>query len=272
MTRVLVLVVLASILGQLEAAPVPKGGPKLWKFPTQVGTKWVYTESGDRDAEVSESILKVEETPGGPRLISVRYESGWVKNGVNWGVLDVATLWIDDTGLFDVTWQKNHYEPTFCLLKFRCAAGDTWEWKSPEPTSRAASRVGAEEKLKVPAGEFDCVRIETKMYKGEVLAWARTDWYAAGVGLVKSTGYPNEKRPRAEAVRTGKGLKRPVRRRYGGEGHSGVTTASRRPVFNPEAGNLLVVTQVPVDESRGVCQHDGRDTKVHRADLDLRCL
>jgi hypothetical protein len=189
--RLLVLVVLAFALGQLEAAPVPKGAPKLWKFPTQVGTKWVYTESGDRDAEVTESILKVEETPRA-RLVRIRYDSEWMKNGVNWGVLDVMTLWVDDEGLFETS-GREHIKPTFCLLKFQCTVGDVWERINPNSGAfKGTSRVGAVEKIKVPAGEFECVRLETTMAIGQRVFWVRTDWYAAGIGLVKTTGYPEK--------------------------------------------------------------------------------
>jgi len=62
--------------------------------------------------------------------------------------------------------------------------------------NKAECRVVAEETIKVPAGTFDCVQVETKIYKGELqrLSWVRTDWFAAGVGVVKSTGGPIEKR------------------------------------------------------------------------------
>jgi hypothetical protein len=196
MVRVLVLIGFATILGQLEAAPVPKGGPKQpWKFPTQVGTKWVYTESGDRDASVTEEITKVAEGSG-VRIITIRSESEWVKDGTTWGVIDFPKLWLEDESLFETS-RDPPLQQTCCLLKFRCAVGDTWEWKVPNAAiNRTESRVAAEEKVKVPAGTFECVRVETKSYRGEELAEARTDWYAAGVGRVKSTGHPNEKRVR----------------------------------------------------------------------------
>jgi hypothetical protein len=207
MARVLVLVGLATIFGHLEAAPVPKGGPKPpWKFPTRVGTKWVYTESSDRDAEVTESITKVEDEGRGVRTITIRYESEWEKGGAKWGVIDYVKLWLDDEGLFETS-GKPTLNPTVCLLKFRCAVEDMWERKPPDgAVDRTVSRVTAEEKVEVPAGAFECVRVETKSYQGEELTRVRTDWYAAGVGLVKSTGYPNAKRVRVlKAFTPGKG-------------------------------------------------------------------
>jgi hypothetical protein len=206
MARVLVLVGLATILGQLEAAPVPKSGPKPpWKFPTQVGTKWVYTESGDRDAEVTESITKSEEEGRGVRIITIRYESEWVKDGAKWGVIEFSKLWVDDEGLFEVA-GKPVLKPTVCLVKSRCAVDDVWERKPPEAAGdRTVSRVTAEEKVEVPAGAFECVRVETKVHRGELTS-ARTDWFAAGIGLVKSTGSPDANRVRVlKAFTPGKG-------------------------------------------------------------------
>jgi hypothetical protein len=189
-SRTLVLVALALIVGQLEAAPVPKGGPKPpWKFPARLGTKWVYAESGDRDIEATEVITRVEELERS-RYIDIRYECEWVKDGVTWGVIHVTTLWVSGEGLFEIREKKAELH----LLRLPYSVGDAWERKHSRPwLTRTASQVVAEEKVKVPAGMFDCVRVETKGYKRDELAWVRTDWYASGIGLVKSTGYPNEK-------------------------------------------------------------------------------
>jgi hypothetical protein len=194
MARVLVLVTFAAVLGQLAAAPVPKGGPKPpWKFPTQVGTKWVYTESGDRDAEVTETVTKAEKQDGA-RVLVIRYESEWTKGGAKWGEIDYTKWWLDDEGLFEAS-GKPYAKPTYLLLMLPHNVGDVRERKHPDlQFSKTVSRALAEEKLKVPAGTFDCVRIETKLYEGEQIAFVRTDWYASGVGLVKSTGFPHEKR------------------------------------------------------------------------------
>src|SRR5262245_30438326 len=102
MARVLVLVALAALFGQLNAAPIPKDGAKPpLKFPTQKGTKWVYTESGDRDAEATVSILQSDVTTEGARAVKIRYQSGWVANGATWGEIEVTTLWVDNEGVYE---------------------------------------------------------------------------------------------------------------------------------------------------------------------------
>lgn len=190
MPRVLVLVVLAALLGQVEAAPVPKGGPKPpWKFPTQAGTEWVYDCTGGRATAVTETITKVEKEDG-KQLIRLQHTSEVIIDGKPVSYIDAWTLVIEGDGWLKMRGPK----PDFCLLKLPPGVGALWEWKHTNTYyDRTVSQIISEEKLKVPAGTFDCVRVETKAYDGKNLEWTETDWYASGVGLVKSTGGPNEK-------------------------------------------------------------------------------
>jgi hypothetical protein len=191
MARLLVLVVLASIFGSVIAAPVPKSGPKPpWKFPTQVGTEWVHDCKGGRTNEMTETVTKVEEK-GGEQLIRLRRASEAAIDGMEVSYIDAWTLVIGDDGWLGMRGPK----PDFCLLKLPHSVGDVWAWKHTNTYfDRTVSQVVLEEKIKVPAGTFDCVRVEIKAYDGKNLEWTETNWYASGVGLVKSTGGPNEKR------------------------------------------------------------------------------
>jgi hypothetical protein len=188
--RVLVLVGLAVIFGQLAAAPVPKGGPKPWKFPDRVGTEWVYDCTSGRFPVLRATITKVE-TNEGEKLIRLRTASEAVIDGMKVSTTDESTVVVGDDGWLAMRGPK----PDFCLLKLPHNTGDVWEWKHTNTYyDRTVSQIVSEEKLKVPAGTFDCVRVETKAYDGKNLEWTETNWFASDVGLVKSTGGPNEKR------------------------------------------------------------------------------
>ena len=52
-------------------------------------------------------------------------------------------------------------------------------------------KVEAKENLKVPAGSFDCFKISQKMYTKTMMKieTSAVEWYAKGVGMVKSETY-----------------------------------------------------------------------------------
>jgi hypothetical protein len=190
-TRVLVLSVFIAVFGTLEAAPVPKSALKPCKFPAQLGTEWVYDCSGyngNRDAVITDTVTLVEEEQGGQK-IQISHNSAYRADGKQIETHTVTQFWVNEEGVFE--WLARG--PEFCLLKLPYRVGDTWEREHRLWFNRTASRVVSEEKVKVPAGTFDCVCVETKAYADNNLQWTEMNWYASGIGLVKHAGGPNEK-------------------------------------------------------------------------------
>lgn len=70
--------------------------------------------------------------------------------------------------------------PPYPILKLPFKKGDSWT--SPSDADLVHRYVG-EEKLKVPAGEYQTLRVWSGDSRGQCLC---EDWYAPGVGLVKS--------------------------------------------------------------------------------------
>ena len=54
------------------------------------------------------------------------------------------------------------------------------------------------ERLKTPAGEFDCIKLTYTMKANMLLFFSETvnitEWYALGIGLVKSEEYENKEK------------------------------------------------------------------------------
>jgi len=113
-------------------------------------------------------------------------------------------LLINDEGVFvKETYQKMklflvfNKEGTFSYseplprIKFPLEVGKTWEWKGTEyedddkNTINLSAKVEKSEKLKVPAGTFETVKLVTIINSSAGTRNVVTEWYAKNVGLVK---------------------------------------------------------------------------------------
>jgi len=67
-------------------------------------------------------------------------------------------------------------------------AGATWEavWNEGRAEWKTTYTVGDEEEVEVPAGKFQAVRVSRVIDGGGLKQQRATDWYAPGVGRVKS--------------------------------------------------------------------------------------
>ncbi|AWM37558.1 hypothetical protein GobsT_44540 [Gemmata obscuriglobus] len=182
------LLILASVVA---AAPVPKEARKPnWQFPTLVGTEWVYETAGRRNGLTTDTIAEVGLRRGDP-MIHIRSTFECVIEGMETSTINATRLIVRDGCL----WEMAGDAPGFLLLKFPPRVGDVWERKHTALAfDRTVTRVVVEERIKVPAGTFDCVKVETRAYTGDTLEWTETNWYAPVVGLVKSTGGPIKER------------------------------------------------------------------------------
>jgi hypothetical protein len=83
---------------------------------------------------------------------------------------------------------KTNYDPPKQHLKNPLVAGAKWSWKGLSEVNQEASEsyeVIGPETVKVAAGTFRAIKVVGKIMDGSSLK-TRTDWYADGVGLVKS--------------------------------------------------------------------------------------
>jgi len=81
------------------------------------------------------------------------------------------------------------YEPPQQYLPNPLVAGQKWEGTRKDPTQveyHEKSRVLGAETVTVPAGKFRAMKVVTEISGGKA-AKTRTNWYAEGVGLVKSS-------------------------------------------------------------------------------------
>jgi hypothetical protein len=183
LTTLASLTCLAAALAAPEEKAEEKGKDPPVYFPTAVGAKRVLEVRATHAAPYQETevVTKVEAAGGGHRVTVESPDPG----GPPPTAYEVSAA-----GVVRVAVGGGLPDPPLPLLKLPAKAGDTWDWvvagfdglKDPP---KLTFTVRGEEAVEVPAGKFQAVRVDRGSGRGP-FASTRSDWYAPGVGLVKS--------------------------------------------------------------------------------------
>jgi hypothetical protein len=155
------------------AAPVPKASSGAY-HPATVGTKWVMS-SGKERVEYAVTAVEVKD---GETVVSIEADSG---DGFGKGI---DTRVVSQDGVFSAG--KADERTTF--LKLPVVKGSKWVAEKHQGPGRDqvwACEAAGEEAVKVPAGEFRAMRVDTKVTLNGAVTHTMTFWYAAGYGVVK---------------------------------------------------------------------------------------
>lgn len=185
-TRTLSTIALATIFLTLGTAAQKSEPPAPDYFPLRAGDFWTYrSTAGDTQFTVkvtgeekqADGTIRydVEKLAGAKVLISYSKPSGWV--------LLLSERYPEHEGL------EAKYEPAKQFLKNPLVAGAQWGWTGKDYTQTELeedNQVTAPEEVTVPAGKFQAMKVVTKV-AGATAPLTKTNWYADGVGLVKST-------------------------------------------------------------------------------------
>lgn len=167
-----------SVLAQKSEAPVPD------YFPLRVGDSWTYRNGA---TEFSLKVTSQEKQADG----TIRYEVEKLAGAKVVTVYSKAGGWVlmhserypEHEGL------EMKYEPARRYLKDPLVAGAQWGWTGKDYTQtdlEEDSQVTGPEDVTVAAGKFRATKVVTKV-AGTSTPMTKSNWYADGVGLVKST-------------------------------------------------------------------------------------
>lgn len=184
--KIMAVALATLVVVSAAAAKKPKPvKPAADYFPLRVGDSWTY-----RNTEAGGYTLKVvsEEPQGnGPTRYVVELTSGAkiinTFSKVEGWVLFHSENYPEHEGL------QATYDPPKQYLPNPLVVGREWRWSGKDPTQsehQESSRVVAVEEVTVPAGKFRAMKVVTEITGGGA-AKTRSNWYADGVGLVKST-------------------------------------------------------------------------------------
>lgn len=177
------------------AAPVPKDEKPVYYAATKVGDRREYRDADGRNIQTI-VVLKVEKAKEGGLLVTegrssltspLKPQLVLLVNEEEVAVKEVPKFPALGPEPFAV---RTAYSPPNVFVKPKAKRGDRWEWnlqvptdkprppQLPKPTHRYTA--AGFEKVTVPAGTFEAVKVE-----GEEVGTRTTSWYAPGVGLVK---------------------------------------------------------------------------------------
>jgi hypothetical protein len=161
---------------------VPDDRPAPPYYPTKAGTKLVYDYSRG-EGELVFVVTAVKDIKGGKRVSVERRD-------LNEPVPEAVEL--TAAGLVRVEGPDGKLDPPQVILPVPFRAGVTWKYKQVEsPTGAGAvgtDTVVGVEKVTVPAGTFEAVRVDTDCtytWRGGVWVLKRSRWYAPHVGMIQ---------------------------------------------------------------------------------------
>jgi hypothetical protein len=197
-----IMLVSALLLSGAQAAPIPKERqqPTLY-HATRVGDTLIYDHG---NVESREAITAVEKQNG---WLLIRYEHTLVLKGQNKELIDSRTIAVSEKGVFEprssVHLEKgellkkwlDEVEPRDWYLQVPVKSGDGWEVTLQGDRKcevvKMIYTVHGPEKVTVPAGTYQALRVEMCCTFNGDTGVPETTWYAPGVGLVKRTNGKN---------------------------------------------------------------------------------
>ncbi|HWM25462.1 MAG TPA: hypothetical protein VNP98_11620 [Chthoniobacterales bacterium] len=182
--RPLTAIALALYLLTLSSTAQKSNAPAPDYFPLRVGDSWSY-RSTDGDTEHSLKVMNEDKQADGTirylveKLTGAKVLTVFSKSG-GW-VLMHSERYPEHEGL------EIKYEPAKQYLQNPLIAGSKWSWNGKDYTQTALDenhQVVDFEDVIVRAGKFRAMKVASRIVGAAPLT--RTNWYADGVGLVKS--------------------------------------------------------------------------------------
>lgn len=160
------------VLAPAVAAPVPKAAPPLY-YPTVVGTKWVITSGKERKS----FAITASEEKDGETVVTIESDTG-----INSRMVEEKRL-VSKDGVFGI----GEPDKRVVFLKLPAKKGDKWvmDGQDAPGQSGVVGVTGEVEKVKVPAGEFDALRVDAEVRWMGKVTQRSTHWFAVGYGAVK---------------------------------------------------------------------------------------
>jgi hypothetical protein len=144
-------------------------------YPTKVGTERVYEEGGKTTVLVVTGVKSRD----GAKIVSVGQRVGGA-------VTPFETMAVSPRGLTRLEIMGRPLDPTLVLLKLPHRPDRQWGAAASYPgiSSKGMITARGPEKIKVPAGQFNAIRLEDEYSINGGPLRKVTTWYAPGVGMV----------------------------------------------------------------------------------------
>ncbi len=182
-------IMIAAASSPAYAGPSPDraspnlGLDKLDHFPLKSGLCWKYKSN------LGETIVRV--TKEGEKYILV-FQAPHVRLEQRLALTEDGVVLLGGKSKIYFFSNQRTYQPPLVRLPLPPRVGRTWFWEGTELVddevlhSRIEGTIVGEEKVEVPAGEFDCLKVEIETTSDDGTLTSSTQWIASGVGVVKA--------------------------------------------------------------------------------------
>lgn len=172
-------------------------------FPAGKGTEWTYLFEDDKKEQVytCEGTKTIDEVEC---IVIKRADKEECLGREYFGLTDDGVVYYGSA--FGEDEPELDVENPRLVVKFGAKKGVTWEAKDGDLA--LAYEHGGEEEIEVPAGKYKAVKIVCR-YKSSIGETTLTEWYAKGVGMVKSLSVTKMDKEESKVSRVLKKLKTP---------------------------------------------------------------
>ncbi len=201
LSKVLTASVISAVI-VFSCSPAFSVSPDGDLFPLKVNNWWSYkgVDENDKPFEIKSVVESAK--PGKDGVIAYKVATGIRKESKFYSKEGFKTL----LKRLEIAGQPSasiDFVPAKLVIDSKIRPGSLWQWTG-ERTKPAGEterwQVFPIEKVKVPAGQFDCIRVGGLTIRGNVMVY-QTRWYAANVGLVKAVDVIGSKKSTQELAR-----------------------------------------------------------------------
>lgn len=158
-------------------------------FPAKNGNWWIYktTDTKGKTTDIKYSVVDLKRQKNGRitfKIVSQRANEQMAKFYEKQGVR-TSLYRLERNGRSP---RKIDYSPAQLVIDSQIKPGSVWQWNGASNNPQKPSerwQVFPPEKVKVPAGEFNCVKVGGLMVDRSVMIY-QMRWYAPDVGVVKA--------------------------------------------------------------------------------------
>jgi hypothetical protein len=175
---------LVTLVGALALLGSAQGGDKGDKgdnlenpyFPLKVGTTWEYAAVGKK---VTITVKTHEDVPGSGKCAVLETDAAGGKL--------TEHLSVKSDGIYRVRANGKDITPPYLVLRFPPKKGEEWQIDSKTDNFAITGKlaIAEEQKVKVPAGEFDATVVKSTNLKMGPQEAVLEAWYAKDRGMIK---------------------------------------------------------------------------------------
>lgn len=157
-------------------------------FPLTQGSWWSYksTDGKGKNWKSKLTVSSVKPAKDGTAVYKVTAVDG-IETSLQFYMKRETSTLLERIEFTDKPAKNIIYKPAKLILDSKIQPNNIWQWfgKVDGKTSESERyKVYPGERIKVPAGEFDCARVESFLVRDHEITYY-TRWYCRGVGLVK---------------------------------------------------------------------------------------